>query len=431
MKNINLRRRNFCSIAAGLPFILPSALKRPKKEFKIQPYRQDKTLCPVFRVTPKDGIFIHTFFDRSPLSPCGRYILCLRMPFQERRPKPGEKAEICLINLEKETLEVLYETTGWDVQTAAHQQWGPSGKYVYFNDVIDDQVVIVKYNVNEHTYERFEGSLYQISPDERFAASVDLREIGKTQGGYGVIVDPEKVSDRPQGASEAHGLWVTDLKTGERKLLVNMAECFELLPNKDQYKDGTFFGFHVKYNRQGTRMMLVVRNRPPEGGYEPSLVTFKPDGSDLRLALKNEIWSRGGHHPDWHPDGEHITHNIKIDGTMRFCQYKYDGSDFHALSDTILGGGHPSFHKDGRYMVSDAYVGEPVVPESKEVPIRWIDMEEEKETALCHIWTFGEHRGVLRCDPHPVWSFDFSKICFNGAPNDRKSVFLADVSSLL
>ena len=61
----------------------------------------------------------------------------------------------------------------------------------------------------------------------------------------------------------------------------------------------------------------------------------------------------------------------------------------------------------------------------------FIDMPEGPERNICTIWTFGENRGVLRCDPHPAWSFDFRKIAFNGAPDDRKGVFIADVGEIV
>jgi hypothetical protein len=427
-----MNRRTFGMSIVGFPFINILPTFASEKKFSIQPYRPGKTRCPIFRVTPDDAAYIHTFFDRSAISPSGRYVVCLRMPFQDRIPKPGEKADICVVDLKKEVIETIYSTAGWETQTAAHQQWGPSEKYIYFCDVKDNQPVTVRYNFQERTYELFDGPLYQISPDEQCAASVDLRKIGRTQGGYGVIVDPKTVEDPKPGAASDDGLWVTSFKTGKKKLLVNYAECFEIMPYKDRFKGGTINGFHVKFNRDGTRIQWVVRNRPSPNKYEPSLFTFKPDGSELQIALSNDIWRIGGHHPDWHPNGTHITHNLKIDGTLRFCMYKYDSSEFQVLGDeSILGSGHPSFHKDGRFLVTDTYTNEPMVLPNKEVPIRWIDMKTNKENMLCSIWTFGKKKGVLRCDPHPAWSFDFKQIVFNGAPNNQKAVFIADVEELI
>ena len=47
-----------------------------------------------------------------------------------------------------------------------------------------------------------------------------------------------------------------------------------------------------------------------------SLVTMKPDGSDIRLAVTPKQYARGGHHPMWASNGEDITINLNIrDGT--------------------------------------------------------------------------------------------------------------------
>ena len=37
---------------------------------------------------------------------------------------------------------------------------------------------------------------------------------------------------------------------------------------------------------------------------------------------------------------------------------------------------------------------------------------------------------VLRLDPHPAWSRDGLKSCFNGAPEGRRQVYIADLSPL-
>ena len=109
------------------------------------------------------------------------------------------------------------------------------------------------------------------------------------------------------------------------------------------------------------------------GQFKPMLLTFNADGSDVRLALSNDVWGKGGHHPNWHPDGEHILMNLKLDyDWIKFCSFRYDGSDFRVHSEAIDGSGHPSFHKNGRYIVSDVYPEEPFALASKEVPIRLI-----------------------------------------------------------
>jgi hypothetical protein len=416
---------------AAAPYVLcrPLLGEAKKKSFAFKTYRKGKTLCPITQVTPGDGFYIHTFFDRSPLSPSGRYLVCLKMPFQDRAPGPSDTAEICLVDMREQTIESVYTTSGWDAQTAAHQQWGRTGRYLYFNDKRDHHAVTVRFDVQTRKAEKFDGPLYQISPDESYALSADLTIIGDTQPGYGIIVDP-KYRKVPVGASDKEGLWRTDLRTGKKSLLLSMAQVYEALPDKKDFEGRTFYGFHVKFNRDGSRIQLVIRTLKPNTPQKRMVVTFRPDASDFHVALPYTIWAPGGHHPDWHPDGENITMNIVRDRVMRFCEFRYDGADFQVLRKDLVGGGHPSIHRDGRWLVSDAYTNEPCVLPNGEVPIRWIDLRSSYESRLCSMWTLGKG-GVGRCDPHPAWSFDYTRVSFNGAPEGKKQVFVADVSRLL
>ena len=153
----------------------------------------------------------------------------------------------------------------------------------------------------------------------------------------------------------------------------------------------------------------------------------------LPSLIPRELWANGGHHPNWHPDGEHLIQNLAPNGgPYRFCQFKWDGSDLKILSEKHLGSGHPSVHKNGRYLISDAYPNEAVVKnENEEVPIRLLDLNTDVEESICDIYTLGAGLRLLRLDPHPAWSRDYNKVCFNGAPEGKRQVFIADLSKVL
>jgi Tol biopolymer transport system component len=68
----------------------------------------------------------------------------------------------------------------------------------------------------------------------------------------------------------------------------------------------------------------------------------------------------------------------------------------------------------------------------EEVPIRLIDTVRNREQKVTTMFALGSvNPSVLRLDPHPAWSRDGRKICFNGAPDGRRQVFVADLASLL
>jgi hypothetical protein len=342
-------------------------------------------------------------------------------------------------------LTEVYSTAGWGFQLGANIQWGRTDRYLYFNDKNDGEAVCVRLDLETGQSELYAGPMYHLAPDESCIIGFPLDLINETQSGYGVAAEPSKRRRLPRGASEKEGIWRTDLATGKKVLLVSLAQAYEILPESDRlrFKQGTFFFFHSKFNPQGTRILQVLRCLLPGtekefgiGGtrrVNPTLLTLKSDGTDLKIALPNEVWGKGGHHPNWHPDGDQILMNLKLDyEDLRFCSFRYDGSDFRILTDEIRGSGHPSFHPNSRFIITDTYPEESFASKSKEVPIRLIDLETQTEQNLCFVYTTGlPNANVLRVDPHVVWSRDYSKVCFNAAPEGRRQIFIADLSGLL
>ena len=408
-------------------------------------YRESATACPIYRITPDDGYYLHTFYDICPWSPSQRYLACTRFPFQGREPKFGEEAQVCLIDMRDGTLTDVWSTRAWGFQLGSNVQWGATDRYLYFNDLVDGEAVCVRLDLETGKGEALAGPMYHVAPDDSAVVSYPLDLINASQSGYGYAESPGRARTLVPGAAQDEGIWRTDLKTGKKTLLVSIAEAYEVLPDadKDRFKGGTFVFFHSKYNPQTSRILQVFRCMMPDAGtefgiggtgvFKPSLITFNPDGSDVRLALPNEVWGKGGHHPNWHPDGEHILMNLKMDyDRLKLCTFRPDGSDFRVRSETVHGSGHPSFHSNGRHIITDTYPEEDYAAISKEVPLRLIDTAQQSEQNLGFFFTLGmPNANVLRIDPHPAWSRDYSKICFNAAPEGRRQIFVADLGGLI
>lgn len=394
-------------------------------------YAPGQTRYPVRIVTPEDGYYIHTFFDIKPWSPSGRYLACLRLPFQDRLPGPDDEAVVCVIDLREETLTEVAPTKGWGMQVGAHLCWG-SEELLYYNDKEGRDVFAVQYNHATGESRRMSGPVYQVTPDGRTLLSPSLSIINHAQNGYGAtIADRYDTMPKP-GAAADEGLWSTDVATNRTTLLFSLRQAYELLPDREPFRDARFTFFHTKVNPQQDRIMQVVRCLFDDGRDELKfIVTMDMDGGNAAIALPYELWLKGSHHPDWHPDGRQILMNIRMN-EMRFCLFDHDGGRFRIICPQVKGGGHPSFSANGMYIVTDAYTQEPFANERHEVPIRLIEAGTGKEEAICYIWTLGGTNipAHLRCDPHPVWSRDGRFVCFNGTPNGNRQMLIADMSGL-
>ena len=389
---------------------------------------------PAWNITEALGRCTLRFFDTTPISPSGRYLAVTRLASDSRVPEAGEPAEIILLDLLNGQSKTSALSHWWDAQLGAQVQWGRTDSELYFNDLRPHEWRPFGVRLNPFTGDKFvlEGTIYMISPDGKTAASPCLLRAARTQAGYGAVV-PEKNIPINSGAPADDGLYVTDTQTGKSRLLVSLKEIVEQTNLGTHSPISELYGFHVKWNPSGTRLMFVVRNRSADGKRQSNLVTMASDGSDIKLALGWSRWSVGGHHPNW-IDDESILMNLRDENKkMRFYRFRYDGKALEPVHTDVIGSGHPTWSPDGEAILTDAYLYEKAIcgDGATKVPLRYIDNITGKETALLRIGQAptAEGEGVMRVDPHPAWSPDGKSITFNGNENGTRNVYLAHVCS--
>jgi len=404
-------------------------------------YTRFDPAVPVWCVTPDVPRCLHRFFDTSPISPSGRYLTATQLPAEDRLPAPGEPAGVVLVDLETGEQRVVAQSAGWDTQLGAQPQWGATDEALFFNDLDTAtwRPFGVKLNPRTGRREALGGTVYMVSADGASAVSADLVRIGRVQAGYGVVVPPEHLPAN-RGASDDDGVYLTDTASGACRRVVSIRQVVEAVGDRRGERDGAFYCFHTKLNPAGSRIMLVLRFLT--GGGEPhgrsQLIAMDADGGDIRVAIPESEWAdKGGHHPNWCPDGEHVMMNLNLHGPeagMRLVRARYDGSGLEAMTEAVRGSGHPSLHPNGRGVVTDCYLGEPPAFGDGTTPLRWIDLEEGTERVLVRIRTQPDSAGPageLRVDPHPAWDRSFRRVAFNACPDGTRRVYVADLSALL
>ena len=408
-------------------------------------YTEFEPSVPVWCLTPREGRCFHRFFDTSPLSQSQRFLACLRLPSETSYPVPGQKAAVILVDLASGEEKIVAQTAGWETQLGANINWGASDDELFFNDVDEKSWAPVAVKLDLHTgkSERFGRGVYHVSPDGEWGICASLEKMRRTQFGYGVVIPEEKVPVNWELADD-DGLFLTDLQTGQVKLLVSLRELLENhLPERDLpiLRDYCFYGFHAKWAPTGDRLLFTVRGIPRARalGYEMSwpmlfaIFTMRPDGSEIVCATDFSFWNRAGHHINWSPDGSFLTmnHALHFDH-LRLVRCDADGQNKRPLLLNTLGSGHPSLHPNGKNLLTDCYLGEPMTAGDGTVPLRWIDLENENEEQLVRIKIASPSPlNPLRIDPHPAWDKSWRFVAFNGAPDGTRRVFLADLSEKL
>ena len=398
-----------------------------------------KTLAPVTQVTPEDGHYVHTYFDVTPFSPSQRYFAVTRVPILSRLPVLGDKADICVIDLEAQTIQRVYTTLCWGYQTGANIQWGATDRRLYINDVVDGTAVCVGIDLETSETLAYAGPLYSIAPDESCVVGFPHEVRDVSQPGDGVPPKkPGEFASLPPGASKDEGIWRTDLKTNKKRLIASLADVAAKVPSPPPFAGGTYYFWHTKFNRQSTRLLQVLRYMHPSmpDTRNPMMFTFKPDGSDIRFTPKTvrvPVWDANGGHPNWHGDGLHVIRSMPVEGMegSRFVQARYDGENFRVLSDRIQGGGHPSVEPQGKYLITDKRHFQ---DDAALMGLRLIDLTAQDERRVCDMPTIDKNKLtnlVFRLDGHPVWSRDYKKVSLQAAPLGKRQLFIVDLETIL
>jgi len=395
-------------------------------------------------VTPFAKGCIHRFFDTSPFSPSGRYLAAFQLPFEDRVPEPGEKGVVWVVDLRTGKAVRAAETCGWGAQIGPNLQWGGDDDMIVYNDV-DTRAWrpgAVALNWRTGAKRRYERGVSHVDAAGRRMVSPCLARMRRTQLGYGVTI-PDPLVPRNVGPREDDGIYLTDLRSGDSRLVVSIAAALEAgygPQGMDFFRDREVYAFHSKWSPQGDRILFSLRhfsashgrrfNVITDGALGYEVFTARPDGSELRLAVPDRAWRKGGHHVNWFPCGTRLSMNLNIRGEgMRFVQCDWDGSNLRELALGILGSGHPTALPGGRYLLTDAYATEPLARSDGTVPLRLVDCREGRERELARVRTrvpAQEKLSALRVDPHPAWERGYRRFAFNALRDGSRSVFVAD-----
>jgi len=402
-------------------------------------YREHDPLVPVWSVTPERAGCIHRFFDSSPISPNGRFLALTRFPYENHAVRPGDCAEIVLVDLEQGGERVIAQSHAWDTQLGAQVQWGADERELFFNDLTPGewQVFGVQLDPTDgDRRSRLPCSIYQVSRDGRRIASPDMAAIRRAQEGYGAHV-PDERFPRNHGVPEDAGLTVWE--RGNEPRLISLRHLADCVPDRPSEDSHDCYHFHVKWRPDSDRLLSVIRFLPREadGQALSAAIGIDPDGHHRRLLMAPNDWRQGGHHPEWSGDGSALTMNLMRDGVMRFVRVAdHDGGGIEVIAADRVGSGHPTLHPDRRHLVTDCYLHEPMADQNGLVPLRWIDCDAGSECAAVQIPSKPPHLGEAgdvrwRVDPHPAWDRSWRYVTFNACPNGERRVFIADMAALL
>lgn len=268
-----------------------------------------------------------------PWNASNRYILGMEMDRIDRMPKPEEAATIFIIDTQNDNKIIrLDKTHAWNPQQGSMFYWNPlePETQFFFNDrdIKTGKVFTVIYDiekkkrVREFRYEDTPVGNGGVAADGSAWLGINYGRLARLRlvTGYPEALDWSKDEIAPKN----DGIFIVDIKTGEKRLLVSYRQLEEKLKESkpDLNHTGLFIN-HTLWNRDANRVYFFVR-----GGWSKTMKNKGPrvntpcsinaDGTGLTLH-KQFV----GGHPEW-AEGNVIIGSAKVKEDEKVQQVLYN-----------------------------------------------------------------------------------------------------------
>lgn len=376
-------------IAAGCVLTPVLAAENP-----VARWSADMTVRPVS--TAPNRHTIHTYFNVSPESPDGRYVL-----FYVSTAEDGQSGEIHLLERSSGKEETLATNiTTEDAHRAACQQWCNEGKTVAYHDCRNGQWVVAAVDLATRK-ETILARDYQLGMGSPREKSVPI---------YGCHWKPGPHRD----------LYMVNVETAEIRTIVKVDEV------RAAYADwlNSTFGerdislFFPVLSPDGKRVFLKIACGSGGGDFRSKNASQREgkivyDLENKRLIRMYQQWG----HPSWHPDSKRIFEKGNI-------LFDPDAGTAKKLVPTPSD--HPSISPDGRVFVSDADVSKRDFAKLGDWAIA-VGSSDTEDSVIVHRFnnTLGA-KSWRRSHPHPAFSSDSMRIYFNVSSGPWTMLYVAE-----
>ena len=381
-------------------------------------------LPPVRQITRGPKFHWFGYYDKLEFDPSGRYVLGMEADFEHRSPRPDDVIKIGMVDLRDGDRWVeLGTSSAWCWQQGCMLQWVPGSKTdVLWNDREGGRYVCRVLDVHTRKRRTVPHPIYALSPDGRHAISADFRRLNDMRPGYGYagLPDPHAGEWAPRDA----GLTRIDLATGRADLLLSVADVAKFGPQLDDMKGAKHWFNHLLYSPDGSRFVFLHRWAPKEGkGFRTRMLTAKSDGSDLFVLdgsghTSHFIWRDPQHILAWtQPTGKRPGFWLFTDRTAEVEQVG---------KDVMTENGHCTYLPGNAWILNDTY------PDRDRLQHPYLyHVATGRRVPLGHFRSPKEYTGEWRCDTHPRFSPDGTKVVIDSPHNGGRQLYLIDISKIV
>lgn len=364
------------------------------------------------------------FHDCATTSPDDTKLLVIRSSFDLRMPRPGEPAEVGYFDINSDGQIGHYhkigDTFAWNWHKGSREQW-LDNETVIFNTFINNKIVSKSINIKTGESTIHDYPIDSVSPDGKVATTFSYERLQLCMPGYGYPYSDEGFLDKE--APIETGLYIFDLSSGEKKLIVDLQTLIKSIPS--EYHTGyTHFVTHTEFSPDGRYICFMHRWTEPSGNIQKRrerLVVYDQKMCEF-LELPSDLTAS---HYAWN-NKHQIIASVVLDG--KCCHALYDMHNINNVriiaGDILNSDGHQSFINDNEF-ITDTYPDR-----RRNVSIYRVNIETNTVTLLARLYSPKEfqtkdNKCHIACDLHPRMNASKKYYSFDSPRTGIRSVYLA------
>lgn len=418
-----------------------------------------KAYPPCRRLGGNDHHHFFGYYNKTVWDKSNRRVLALQVPMMDARLTPALEAEVGYFDTHQgDAFHFVDKTRAWNWQMGNQLQWldgqpetqiiynirtdNPSSVYPGFASRIKD--------IDSGASRDLPLPIYVVAPNGIYGLSVDYRRLYLTHEtiGYSENGGPFTVPKCPA----EDGIRYMDLLTGEHRMLVSYKALSEFHPRQSMQK-AIHWVSHIEINPASSRILFLHRwteRVEDETCFLHRLITINPDGSNMRLLecsdhplpqLAEDFDPNAVGTFDYEKSEYQISHPLWCDDERIIVWGPHAGSiHYHLYDDNecgtvkiigkgILGeNGHMSFSPTNkRWLLSDTY------PDDKthERILFLFDVIDNVKIDIGSFYADPNLKKENRCDLHPRWNRDGTKVCIDSVHENKRQMYEIDVSGIV
>lgn len=392
--------------------------------FDLLPRQKEYSINPI--VIEENCFF--GFHELQPFSDDNTMVLTNRLRYKEpRMPTKDDFLDVGYLPFNgKEFGEFvkLGETNSWNFHKGCRLQWRNNNEII-FNCTFNGKMVSKIVNIYSKKEAIIPYPIDTVNADGTLATSFSYERLEEHMPGYGYC-HQDDYSYMDDKASNNTGLYLINLETKERKLLVDLetlskqSETYEASKESDHYVTHSEFSHDSKYISFFHRWSGAYKGKR----YTELMIYDLEDSSFFRFPTTNHMTS----HYDWNNKREIIAYcNYKDQDAHALLKIDNIEDSHYVVYPQINSDGHQSFINDYSF-VTDTY------------PDKWrmaklykVNILSNQISLLASVQSYKKFqsspiKGHVACDLHPIVSNDGKYVCFDTVQTDKRGLAVMKIS---